>query len=93
MQERRVLSSNIRVEILRRLAGGQWVPFTVLWHSSGLNSGVVSNHLERLVAASFIIEEKLFVGRRPQTRYRITPDGSRAIQVSSAIERAGTKKA
>ena len=79
MEERRLLSSDIRLEILNRLTGGHWVTFTALWYSMGLNSGLAAHHLEKLAEAQFIIEEKRFVDRKPQTRYRITSNGKAAL--------------
>jgi DNA-binding PadR family transcriptional regulator len=50
-------------------------------------------HLGKLVDAGYIDEEKSFVNRRPQTRYRLTDRGRRAfvehVEQLQALLKAG----
>lgn len=39
----------------------------------------LGGHLGKLAAADSVEEEKRFLGRRPQTRYRLTPTGRKAL--------------
>ena len=53
--------------------------FTRLKGLVGTTDGNLGAHLETLEKAGYVAIEKLFVGKRPQTRIKPTPAGRRAF--------------
>lgn len=70
-----VLLSKIRLAIVAELLANEWVAFSSLQRAAETTNGNLGAHLAKLVDAGYIAEEKTFVGRRPQTRYRLTQNG------------------
>lgn len=54
--------------------------FVFLVHQTGLTGGNVSSHMSKLQAAGYVEAHKSFVGKRPQTRYRLTERGREAFR-------------
>ena len=58
----------------------------------GATDGNLSTHLKKLEEAGYVRQEKLFVGKKPQTRVHLTDKGRKAwlawIQRMEAIMRA-----
>lgn len=44
-----------------------------------LTDGNLATHLRSLEEAGFILAEKSFIGRKPNTNYRVTDDGRKAF--------------
>jgi DNA-binding HxlR family transcriptional regulator len=74
-----VLLSKIRLSIVTELLAAEWISFAELQRSIDVTAGNLTTHLGKLVAAEYVQEEKRFVGRRPNTRYRLTPHGRDAL--------------
>lgn len=53
--------------------------FVFLQNETGLSAGNISSHMSKLEAAGYVEIEKVFVGRRPQTRFRMTASGRKAF--------------
>jgi DNA-binding MarR family transcriptional regulator len=64
---------------LNTLSGEDALEFTRLKTLVGATDGNLGAHLETLDRAGYIAVEKLFVGRKPQTRVKATPQGRRAF--------------
>ena len=56
------------------------VPFIDLRKSLGFTDGALSVHLSKLEAGQLITLEKRFVGKRPQTLVKPTPEGRKAFR-------------
>ncbi len=69
----------VGVDGTRELLAAEWVAFSDLRDSAETTDGNLGGHLAKLVAAGYVEEEKRFVARRPQTRYRLTHTGRRAF--------------
>ncbi len=69
------LLSKIRLSIVTELLSAHWLSFSELQRNIDATVGNLSTHLSKLVNEGFIEEQKRFVGRRPQTRYRLTDCG------------------
>ena len=54
--------------------------FNFLLASTELSRGNFSTHMTRLVEAGYVEERKFFVGKRPQTEYRLSRKGRRALE-------------
>jgi DNA-binding MarR family transcriptional regulator len=70
-----VLLSKVRLGVLAELLPSEWVAFSELQRATGATNGNLGAHLAKLTQAGYVTEEKAFVDRRPQTRYRLTRAG------------------
>ena len=74
-----LLLSKIRLGVIAELLTSQWVAFSELQRATQTTNGNLGAHLAKLLDAGYVTEEKTFVNRRPQTRYRLTPAGRSAF--------------
>ncbi|MGE5599267.1 MAG: transcriptional regulator [Bacteroidota bacterium] len=75
----RVIHEPARLAIMAVLYGCAAADFEFLLRMTGLTKGNLSAHASRLEEAGFVRVEKGFEGKRPYTRYALTPDGRRAF--------------
>jgi predicted ArsR family transcriptional regulator len=75
-----LLLSKIRLAAIAELLGSEMVTFAAMQKSIATSNGNLGAHLAKLVAAGYVSEEKTFVDRRPQTRYRLTSLGRAAFK-------------
>jgi DNA-binding transcriptional ArsR family regulator len=72
----RMFHEKARLGIVSLLAGREdGMGFTDLKALCGLTDGNLSRHLQALEGAGFVIVEKGFAGKRPQTRCRLSQEG------------------
>lgn len=74
-----MLLSKIRLGVIAELLANDWVAFSELQRATQTTNGNLGAHIGKLVDAGYIAEEKTFVKRRPQTRYRLTAAGRSAF--------------
>jgi predicted ArsR family transcriptional regulator len=74
-----LLLSKIRLGAIAELLTSEWVSFAALQRAIDTTNGNLGAHLAKLVEAGYVSEEKTFVARRPQTRYRLTKTGRSAF--------------
>ena len=74
-----VLLSKVRLSVVAELLAADWVSFGELCEAAGATHGNLGSHLAKLLDSEYIEEEKRFVGRRPQSRYRLTTKGRSAM--------------
>lgn len=74
-----LLLSKIRLGIVAELLTAEWITFSELQRALDVSQGNLGGHLVKLVAAGYVDEEKHFVNRRPQSRYRLTRRGRSAF--------------
>jgi DNA-binding MarR family transcriptional regulator len=55
-------------------------PFTTLRDALGFSDGSLSANLAKLETGGLVSLQRAFVGKRPQTLVRITPQGKREFQ-------------
>ena len=89
-----LLLSKVRLSVVAELLAAEWVPFSELCDAVGTSNGNLGSHLGKLLDAGYVEEEKRFVGRRPQSRYRLTAAGRSAMlrhvdALRALIETAG----
>lgn len=90
-----LLLSKIRLGVIAELLASSWVPFSDLQRATQTTNGNLGAHLAKLVDAGYVAEEKTFVKRRPQTRYRLTQSGREAFtrhvrEMQHLLEQAGS---
>jgi DNA-binding MarR family transcriptional regulator len=74
-----LMLSKIRLGIIAELLGSEWVAFSALVRAIDTTNGNLGAHLGKLVDAGYVEEEKIFVDRRPQSRYKLTSTGRDAF--------------
>jgi DNA-binding MarR family transcriptional regulator len=68
----------IRLGVLTALALDGNADFTSLKRRLDVADGALGMHLQKLEEAGYIHATKRFIGKRPNTVFRITPSGKRA---------------
>ena len=54
--------------------------FTMLKELLGVTDGNLASHIKALESENYIIIEKQFIGKKPNTSYRATVDGKKAFK-------------
>ncbi len=75
-----LIHAPVRLEIMSALAVNEQAEFTFLRTLTKATDGNLAAHLRRLENAGYVEVEKRFVGRRPQSLYRLTDKGRRAFE-------------
>lgn len=75
-----VIHAPARLMLLTSLYVVEAADFTFLANLTRLSSGNLSAHLTRLEQADYVVIEKSFRGRRPQTMIRLTATGREALR-------------
>lgn len=74
-------STRLRIMVaLNRLERREALEFTRLKAIVDVTDGNLGAHIDTLARAGYVDVEKLFVGRRPQTRVKATTAGRRAFR-------------
>jgi len=76
----KVFDSRIRLGIMSVLSVNESVDFNTLKEDLGLTDGNLASHIRILEDNSYIITNKQFVGRKPNTRYSLTDSGRVAFK-------------
>jgi DNA-binding HxlR family transcriptional regulator len=74
-----VIHGRLRLALLSLLLGAEEADFTWLRKKTGATDGNLSVQMQNLEVAGYVSMEKRFVGRKPQTLYRMTPNGRDAL--------------
>ena len=74
-----VIHGKLRLALLSLLTGVEEAEFTWLRAKTGSTDGNLGAQLLKLEEAGYVAVEKKFVLRKPQTLYRITENGRRAL--------------
>ena len=70
----------IRLGIMSVLMVNESVDFNTMKEFLGATDGNLASHIKALEADEFITVEKQFIGKKPNTKYSITPIGKKAFQ-------------
>ncbi len=76
----RTINEPARLSIMAALYDLEEADFTFLHRITGLTRGNLSSHIYKLADAGYIEVEKKFVGKRPLTVCRLTPEGRKAFE-------------
>jgi len=76
----RLIHQPVRLAILTALSACQSADYLYLKRLTGLTSGNLSNHINKLEEAELVEVTKQFVGKRPNTQVQITNKGQTAIK-------------
>ena len=91
MEPNEIIHQSTRLRVMAALdvlEPDEWLEFTRLRAIVQATDGNLGAHLETLVRAGYVVIEKLFAGRRPQSRVRPTSSGRQAFATHVAYLRA-----
>ena len=74
-----VLHSRVRLAIVAFLAGAGTAEFAAVRNATRTTDGNASVHLRKLEDSGYVTVEKRFVARKPQSLYRLTEHGRKAL--------------
>ncbi len=81
----KAFESRIRLGIMSALMVNDFVDFNALKELLELTDGNLASHTRALEQLAYIRVEKSFQGRKPNTRYAITPEGRLAFEQHIAL--------
>lgn len=83
----KIFDHRIRLGIMSALMVNETVDYTVLKELLQVTDGNLASHIKTLESELFILVNKRFVGKKPNTSYQITLAGRRAfLQHLQALE-------
>src|ERR1700726_1475692 len=74
-----VIHGKLRLAAMSLLAAVEQADFTWLREKTGSTDGNLGAQMLKLEQAGYVEMEKRFAGRKPQTVYRMTPNGREAL--------------
>ncbi|HLT94738.1 MAG TPA: transcriptional regulator [Membranihabitans sp.] len=75
----KAFENRIRLGIMSALAVNEYLDFNALKELLDVTDGNLATHLKSLEKENFIKVRKSFVGRKPNTKYSMTPEGQKAF--------------
>lgn len=75
----KAFDSRLRLGIMSILAANDWVEFSRLKELLDVTDGNLASHIAALEKLEYIDVKKQFVGKKPQTTYKITRTGKKAF--------------
>lgn len=76
----KVFDSRIRLGIMSVLVVNDWVDFNTLKELLVISDGNLSSHLSHLEKYAYIDIHKQFIGKKPNTKYKATKSGIKALK-------------
>lgn len=70
----------IRLGIMSILMVNEYADFTTLKELLGVTDGNLASHAKALETEQYIMVEKQFIGKKPNTRYMATKEGRKAFK-------------
>lgn len=84
----KAFESRIRLGIMAILATNEAMDFNALKAWLDVTDGNLASHLKALEKEAYVVVEKSFVGRKPNTKYAITASGKQAfLEHLAALEK------
>lgn len=76
----KAFESRVRLGIMSSLMVNEYMDFNTLKELLDLSDGNLAGHTRALEQAGYLLVEKSFVGRKPNTRFSITEEGRKAFE-------------
>lgn len=76
----KAFESRVRLGVMSAIMVEAQMDFNALKELLGVSDGNLSSHLRALEQAAYVEVEKTFIGRKPNTRYRLTAAGRLAFE-------------
>ena len=77
----KAFESRVRLGIMSILMVNNWVEYNHLKTTLEVTDGNLASHITALEKKEFIEIKKVFVGKKPQTSYRVTKLGKKEFQL------------
>jgi DNA-binding HxlR family transcriptional regulator len=77
----KAFENKVRLGIMAALMVNSKLSFNELKELLELTDGNLASHLKALEKAEYILVTKSFIGRKPNTTYKITPNGKTAFEL------------
>ncbi len=79
-QLNKIFDSRIRLGIMSMLMVNDWVDFGMIKDTLDLTDGNLASHITALEKEEYLEIRKIFIGKRPNTAYRVTSKGEQAFK-------------
>lgn len=79
-QLNKAFDSRVRLGVMAVLVVNGWVPYAELKELLNLTDGNLASHIAALEKIDYVEVKKEFVGKKPQTSYRVSKEGKIAFQ-------------
>jgi len=79
VQMSKAFDSRVRLGIMAILLKEEWVDFRSFKEMLGVTDGNLASHMSSLERGGYVEVRKRFVGKRPNTSYRVTPLGRQSF--------------
>lgn len=76
----KAFESRVRLGLMSVLTVNEWVDFNELKQLLDVTDGNLASHITALEKKQFIEVRKRFVGKKPNTAFRITTEGRKAFE-------------
>ena len=76
----KAFESRVRLGVMSILLVNDWVDYKELKSTLDLTDGNLASHIASLEKLDYIEVRKMFVGKRPNTSYRVTINGRKAFE-------------
>ncbi len=76
----KVFENRVRLAVMSLLMVNDWLDFNELKETLNLTDGNLASHISKLEAKGYVEVRKAFIGKRPQTSYRATSEGTKAFK-------------
>jgi len=84
----KAFESRVRLGVMAVLVVNEWVDHARLKELLGVTDGNLASHLAALEELKYVQVRKRFVGKRPNTSYKVSVSGAKAFRAHiDAIER------
>lgn len=75
----KAFENRIRLGIMSILMVNDWVEFNTLKETLDLSDGNLASHISALEKLKYLEVRKAFIGKKPNTSYRVTREGKKAF--------------
>lgn len=76
----KIFDHRIRLGMMSVLVVNDFADFKTLKELLEVTDGNLASHAKALEGANYIVVEKSFIGRKPNTKYRLTREGKLAFE-------------
>ena len=76
----KAFDNRVRLGVMAVLMANETVSFNELKEALDLTDGNLASHVSALEKAGYVLVNKQFVGKKPNTTYQATKDGKSAFQ-------------
>ncbi len=76
----KAFENRVRLGVMSVLMVNEWVDFNELKETLNVTDGNLASHITALEKEKYIQVRKAFIGKKPNTSFKATPEGRQAFQ-------------